>query len=827
MASRSEFDIFDRNPDPALDELTELAAVLGGADYAYMGWMDFNRLWFKSKHGFLATEQPRATTACQWMLEKGQPLLLRDAGQDPRFPPEGIELAGARSCRSYAGTPLITGANQIVGTLAILSQQPNQFSEEHLALLEIVGRQATTRLELYSRIRAQEMAQRVAQRTERALAIERCFVAATLDSIPALIAVLDTAGRVVKLNYSCAQLTGLSLVDSVGRPFVDEVLEPDDRQWAAGKLREAASGQVSGPHETAWRIAGEHAAPGTSGMTRRISWTLRPLKGPNDEIQYLIVSGQDVTDQRQVEMALLSSETRYRQVVESSLGFVFTCSMEGRLTSLNAFTAETLGYRAEDLTGRSVSDLLDGPGAAVFQDCLRTLQTSDEWQGALPLRRSDGVYRRIAFRSRRMELPGERPFILNHGMDVTEQHEAEEALHLATRQRELILESVGDGIYGIDLDGRLTFINQAAARALGYTPEQLTGRDIHEIIHHSHADGTPYSKATSPILQAMRRRETVRMRDEVFWCQDGTAIPVEYSASPLIEDGQISGMVVAFQDVSERRRLEKMKDEFISTVSHELRTPLTSLRASLGLISSGSLDKRPEKQRQMVDMAIGNCDRLVRLVNDILDFDSVERGRLPLHRQPVEAVDLLRRAADVAHTAAAQVHINFRIEAPPALVLADQDRILQVLNELVSNAIKFSPPETVIRLVAQPTGPNEVRFMVEDQGRGIPPEKLERIFDRFQQGDASDSRALGGTGLGLALCRSIVEQHGGRIWAESSPGQGSRFVFTLPATAEQLPLRIPSPVTEFHIAPVSQPAQQQAPSPGFTAGLPTRFPTVF
>ncbi len=113
--------------------------------------------------------------------------------------------------------------------------------------------------------------------------------------------------------------------------------------------------------------------------------------------------------------------------------------------------------------------------------------------------------------------------------------------------------------------------------------------------------------------------------------------------------GSISGMVVAFQDVSERKRLEKMKDEFISTVSHELRTPLTSLRASLGLISSGSLDKRPEKQRQMIEMAIGNSDRLIRLVNDILDFDSVERGRLPLHRQPVEAIDLLRRAADVAH----------------------------------------------------------------------------------------------------------------------------------------------------------------------------------
>ncbi len=786
VAPRSEFDIFDRNPDPALDELTELAAVLGGADYAYMGWMDFSRLWFKSRHGFRATDQPRATTACQWLLEKGRPLLIRDAGQDTRFPPEGIELPGAPPCRSYAGTPLIMGAHQVAGTLAILSREPNRFSEEHLALLEIVGRQAVTRLELYSRIRAQEQAQRARQRTERALAVEQCFVAATLDSIPALVAVLDTAGRIVRMNYPCAQLTGLSLAEAVGRPFVEEVLEQDDRSWAAGKLREAASGQVSGPHETTWRVVGSLTGQDLPGLVRRVSWTLRPLKGPNGEIQYLIVSGQDVTDQRQVEMALLSSEARYREVVENSLGFVFTCSMEGRLTSLNAFTAETLGYRVEDLVGRAVTELLDTPGAAVFHECLRALELHEEWQGALPLRRSDGVYRRIAFRSRKMELPGERPFIVNHGIDVTEQNEAEEALHLATRQRELILESVGDGIYGIDLDGRLTFINQAAARALGYTPEQLTGRDIHEVIHHSHADGTPYSKATSPILQAMRRRETVRMRDEVFWRQDGNSIPVEYSANPLIENGQISGMVVAFQDISERRRLEKMKDEFISTVSHELRTPLTSLRASLGLISSGSLDKRPEKQRQMIDMAIGNCDRLVRLVNDILDFDSVEKGRLPLHRQAVEAIDLLRRAADVAHTAASQCHIGFRIDAPQVLVLADQERILQVLNELVTNAIKFSPPDTSIRLVAQPTENGEVCFTVEDQGRGITPEKLGRIFERFQQGDASDSRALGGTGLGLALCRSIVEQHGGRIWAESTPGHGSRFLFTLPVASSIL-----------------------------------------
>ncbi len=784
-----EFNIFDRNPDPALDELTELASVLCGADYGYIGWMDYNRLWFKARFGFKGIEQPRAATACQWVLEKGEPLLIPNAAEDRRFLPRGITLPGARPSLSYAGTPLITSAQQVVGTLAVMAIKPDQFKPEHLTLLEILGRQAVTRLELYSRIRLQEQAQRLRQRTERALAIERCFVAATLDSIPALVAVLDTAGRLVRMNQPCAQLTGLALADTVGRPFVDEVILPEQRDWAAGKLREAVAGQESGPHETAWRVGGEAG----TGKTRRVSWTLRPLKGPNDEIQYLIISGQDVTDQRQMELALLSSEERYREVVENSLGFVFTCSMEGRLTSLNAFTAETLGYRAEALTGRAVTELMDAAGAAAFHDCLQTLTTEEEWQGALPLRRSDGVYRRIAFRCRRMQLPGERPFVLNHGMDVTEQYEAEEALHLATRQRELILESVGDGIYGIDMEGNLTFINEAGARALGYAADELAGRDIHEIIHHSHADGTPYSKSSSPILQAMRRCESIRMRDEVFWRHDGAAIPVEYSANPLMDSGRISGMVVAFQDVSERRRLEKMKDEFISTVSHELRTPLTSLRASLGLISSGSLDKRPEKQRQMIDMAITNSDRLIRLVNDILDFDSVERGRLPLHRQPVEAIDLLRRAADVAYTSAAQARIAFRIEAPLAPVFADEDRILQVLNELVCNAIKFSPADTILRLSAQPapstgsaTGPQafgEVCFVVEDQGRGITPEKLDRIFERFQQGDSSDSRALGGTGLGLALCRSIVEQHGGRIWAESTVGKGSKFLFTLPAAS--------------------------------------------
>jgi len=783
---RPEANAFERNSDPGLDELTELAAALCNGDYAYLGWTDLNRLWFRSCYGFRATEQPRAASACRWMLEQGQPLLIVNAGHDTRFPPDGIPLPNTQPCLAYAGVPVVSGDQRIIGTLAVLARTADRFTAEHLTLLEALARQVVTRLELYDRIRAQEYEQRRRQRAERALAIERCFVSATLDSIPALVTVLDTAGRVVRMNNPCAQLTGLSLADSIGRPFVEEFLEEGDRAWVAGKLRDALAGQVSGPHETAWQTA--------LGRSRRVSWTLRPLPGPSGEIQYLIVSGQDMTGQREMEEALVLNEASHREMVENSLGFVFTCSQEGRLTSLNAFTAETLGFAREALLGRMVTELMDAVGVATFQDCLNKVDSGEEWQGSLMLRRSDGAYRRIAVRSRNMQVAGESSFVIVYGMDVTEQYGAEEALRLATRQRELILQSVDDGILGIDLDGKVTFMNEAGARMLGYTPAQLTGCDLHMLIHHSYADGTPYSRSSSPILQALRRADPIYVRDEVFWRRDGTSIHVEYSANPLLEGERLSGMVVAFQDVSERRRLERMKDEFISSVSHELRTPLTSLRASLGLVQSGSLDKRPEKQRQMVGIAIANTDRLIRLVNDILDFDGAEKRRLPLNRGLVEAIDLLRRAADVAHGPATLAHIEFVIDSKASPAFADPERLMQVLNELVSNAIRFSPPGTVIRLSAQDTagppreggaaGAQEVCFAVADQGRGIAPETLKRIFEPFYQGDATDSRALGGTGLGLALCRSIVEQHGGRIWAESEMGKGSTFLFTVPTAAE-------------------------------------------
>jgi signal transduction histidine kinase len=239
------------------------------------------------------------------------------------------------------------------------------------------------------------------------------------------------------------------------------------------------------------------------------------------------------------------------------------------------------------------------------------------------------------------------------------------------------------------------------------------------------------------------------------------------------------GHVGTVEDVTERRAIEQMKNEFISIVSHELRTPLSSIRGSLGLLAAGVFKHKPESAQQMLDIAAHDTERLVRLVNDILDLERLEAHKVNLVKQWCDAATLLQQSVETVQSLAVEGNIMLLVEPTSVQVWADRDRIIQTLVNLVSNAIKFSPPHSTVTLNVQDQA-DRVLFEVKDQGRGIPADKLETIFGRFQQVDASDSRQKGGTGLGLAICRSIVQQHGGKIWVKSVVGQGSRFYFTVP-----------------------------------------------
>lgn len=361
-----------------------------------------------------------------------------------------------------------------------------------------------------------------------------------------------------------------------------------------------------------------------------------------------------------------------------------------------------------------------------------------------------------------------------------ERARAERSLARITRQNELILGAVGEGIFGLDAEGRIVFGNPAAAELTGYSPDEALGLRQHELIHHSHADGRPYPLEQCPIRAAFAEGTETRVDDEVFWRKDGTPLPVEYHATPIREEGRIVGAVVTFRDTSERREVERLKDEFVSIVSHELRTPLTSIRGSLGLLASGMLGALNERGQRMLEIAAQNTDRLVRLINDMLDIERIRSGQARMEPRSIDVGESIRQAVETMQPVAERAGVSLVATATPGSVRADPDRLAQTLTNLISNAIKFSPAGAEVRVEAEAHA-REVVFRVVDSGRGVPREKWDAIFDRFQQVDASDSREKGGTGLGLAIARSIVEQHGGRIWVESEVGRGSTFSFTLPA----------------------------------------------
>ena len=762
-------------PDPALDEITQLVAQICDVSGAAVAFVERDRVWFKSRVGLPARTMPRVDSPCDETVLGDDVFQIPNAADDAHYP-DGIIPIGTANYRFYAGAPLRTADGQAVGTLCVYDVSPRRLDELEANTLRTLARQVMTRLELNLNNRIADRDARSRQRVESALTVERNFVSAVLDTVGALVVVLDTAGRIVRFNRICETISGFALSEVVGQTEWDTLVPPEDRENAIATYQQLRDGLFPFAFENRWCTR--------DGSIRRIQWTATALLDAQGEVAFLIATGIDVTLQREAEITLRESEARYRLLIEGSLGAVFTHALDGTLLSINTYGAENLGYTTEEMLDRRLSHFMPKGAHESFEQYLVDLEKSGEAQGTFELCHRDGTVQVVAYRNRLIEASTREQYALCFGVDITEKVRAEERLSALTLQSNSILDSVGDGIFGTDLNGLATVCNPAAAQILGYRPDEIPtailGRDLHALMHHTRPDGSPYPEEDCPILNCARELRPIRVSTEVFWRKDGTSFPVEYVACPILNDGAATGIVVAFTDTTERHALDRMKDEFVSTVSHELRTPLTSMRASLGLIASGALQARPDKAKQMLGIAIGNTDRLVNLVNDILELERIGSGKAELHYGDVDADDLLHRAAELLSGTAAKNGIRFTFAESGVHLWADADRILQTITNLLSNAIKFSHPDGEIHLAAYRSAPREATLEVRDYGRGIPSDKLEHIFGRFQQVDASDSRVMGGTGLGLAICRSIVAQHGGRIWAESEIGQGARFLFTLP-----------------------------------------------
>jgi len=340
------------------------------------------------------------------------------------------------------------------------------------------------------------------------------------------------------------------------------------------------------------------------------------------------------------------------------------------------------------------------------------------------------------------------------------------------------------GMTMVDGQGRLVDANLAFAAMVNIPPAELRGLPIATVTHPADRHGDSVRELFSGEIDRYRREKRyVRPDGSWFWGALTASMLRDRDGRPDVAIGMV-------EDITERKEVERLKDELVSVVGHELRTPLTSIRGSLGLLEAGIAGELPQEAADMVTIARQNTERLSRLVDETLDLERLQAGRVELEVRSVTPPELLEATAQVVQRVADDADIELVWEAPADLQLyVDPDRIVQALVNLIANAIKFSPPGASVRTIVKAHG-SQALISVRDEGRGIPFEQLETIFERFRQVDASDHREKGGTGLGLPISRAIIEQHAGRIWAESVPGEGATFRITLPLPLAKPPIAV-------------------------------------
>ncbi|MGC9502249.1 PAS domain S-box protein [Baaleninema sp.] len=521
-----------------------------------------------------------------------------------------------------------------------------------------------------------------------------------------------------------------------------------------------------------------------------------------------------------------ASEARLRTMFEQAAVGIAIGDLNGRLYEANHKFCEIIGYNLDELVGMSFDRFTHPEDVAreyEFMEMLISGQTRD-YSMEKRYFRKDGSIVWVELTLSSFQYGTEAGlYYLGIVQDITDRKQYQAALDNLRRRYELILTSAGEGICELDRHGNIAFCNPTAARTLGYTTNRLIGTAANDLVASletleragtseilQEAEITVVETENAPTLandltcEMPQTLEAIGQvlqpenptRQAIFRRRDGSTFPVDYVCTPILYDNESLGAVLTFKDITERQAVERMKNEFISIVSHELRTPLTSMRVALGVLTTGKLGQLPKKATNLVEIALHNSERLERLIDDLLDFQQLESGRITLDRAPHPVEELLVQSTNIMQAMADRDGIALVLDPlseslKQARLWVDADRTLQVLTNLLSNAIKFSASGNTVTLRAlwvsedREESPRKICIQVCDRGRGIPSDRLESIFDPFQQVDASDSRQKGGTGLGLTICRRLVLAHGGRIWAENRSGGGTRMSVVLPLWEEE------------------------------------------
>lgn len=482
--------------------------------------------------------------------------------------------------------------------------------------------------------------------------------------------------------------------------------------------------------------------------------------------------------------------SRTKAIVETIVDGVITISDRGLIETVNPAVEKIFGYRLDELSGNNVSMLMPNPYQREHDSYLSNYLGTGEKKiigigREVTGRRKDGSTFPLELAISEMEVNGQRMFT-GIVRDISQRKATEEKLREFLARTKAILDTIVDGVITISDRGCIETVNPAAENIFGYRLDEISGKNVSMLMPEPYR--AEHDQYLANYLHTGEKKIIGIGREVTGKRKDGTTFPLELAISEMEVSGQrmFTGIV---RDISERKETEeklreamqrvheqRIKDEFIATVSHELRTPLTSIKASLELIIGKAVVEGSDQEKLLLNIAHKNSDRLLLLINDILDISKIESEKVKLNFKRILLSKFLDTAISDNQAYAEKHHVKFVLLSCPKnlYINVDPDRLMQVMSNLMSNAAKFSNENSEIEIQASKSRGN-VRITVRDRGPGIPLDFQSRVFEKFTQADTSDKRQMSGTGLGLHISKAIVERHHGELSFESVIGQGTEF----------------------------------------------------
>ncbi|MCG2595673.1 PAS-domain containing protein [Ramlibacter sp. XY19] len=796
LARLRELAVLDTAPEPVFDALVRIAAAVCGTPIALISLIDTERQWFKANLGLEGVAQtPRDVAFCDHAIRGNEVMEVPDATRDARFATNPL-VTGDPDIRFYAGAPIEMPGGERIGTLCVIDRRPGELDARQLAALRDLA--TVAQWALLQRERLHQVASAGAD-----VLGDMELLASVVENLPCGLSVFDGELRLIAHNRQFRQM--LAFPDHLfdGTPHFQDFLRFNAARGDYGP---------GDPEDQVQRVVEEIRAEPSQHLQRPspdggvLDMRRSPLPGGGFITTYV-----DVTQATAADKALRDSEERQKRALDASGLSLWELDLDSGWMYLSENWSLLLGGAATPTitTPLALTELVPAEQRPALTQALTAMLKgeTDRYAVEHQVRRKDGSHAWIHSEGRvtRRAASGEALYATGTNQDVTARKEAELQLARSAAITRATVQAAADGIMVVDASRRVIFHNERLSQMWG-APAKLEGAVAPQLQPHVAPQMLDPAGFTRRVEQIYNSDE-LETFDELL-LRDGRVF--ERHSRRIDLDGGY-GRVWTFHDITAQRKADqelhaakeaaeaanRAKTDFLDNVSHEIRTPLNGV---LGLTRLLLAEPLSEQQRRYVHLADASAASLLELINDLLDLGKIEAGRMELEDAPFRLDELLQQLNELYRLRAGEKGLQFVLDvAPnvPSSVSGDAGRLRQILNNLLSNAFKFTERGEFGLIVGRPDGPlgpDVVRFTVYDTGIGIPYDVQKKLFTRFAQAERSTSRKYGGTGLGLAIVKQLSEQMGGSVLLQSEPGRGASFRCDLPLRAADEPVPNATPL---------------------------------